>query len=222
MKNLPAPCSSVIHNGIDVERFNNCFSSQQVSSTRKSLGFEDSDFIVGICASLRPEKAHSDLLDALAYLKKRGYRFKCMIIGDGPEREKIARAVELRDLQSDVAFTGFIADVRIYIAACDVMTLVSHYVETFSLSALEAMSMGKPMIMSDVGGASEQVIPGYNGALFPAGDIQALARSILETKYANADGAMGANARDSVVKRFSRERMVSMFEREFLTMVRYP
>jgi glycosyltransferase involved in cell wall biosynthesis len=217
-RKLELSFSSVIHNGIDVSRFRNDFTNGEISSVRARFGFAESDFVVGICASLRPEKAHIDLLDALILLKDQGYNFKCMIIGSGPERDRIERAIIARHLQNDVVLTGFIADVRIYVAACDVMVLASHYIETFSLSALEAMALGKPMIMSEVGGAAEQVTHGYNGLLFPAGDTRALANAMLAVKKENADGKMSVNARKSVVERFSSEKMISTFEKTFLAM----
>lgn len=219
-KQLSLRSSSVIHNGIDVARFRNDFTSDDVFSLRAQFEFSSSDFVIGICASLRPEKAHLDLLDALALLKRQGHVLKCMIIGDGPERKKIERAIDARGLRGDVAVTGFLPDVRKYVAACDVMVLVSRYIETFSLSALEAMALRKPIIMSEVGGAAEQVSHGHNGQLFPAGDIEALARSILEVQMANADGKMGVNARASVVDRFSLDKMLMKYDQTLLALAR--
>ncbi len=219
-KKLSLRFCSVIHNGIDVARFHNDFTSADVLSLRAQFGFASSDFVIGICASLRPEKAHLDLLDALALLKRQGHVLKCMIIGDGPERQKIERAIDARGLRRDTVVTGFLPDVRQYVAACDLMALVSRTIETFSLSALEAMALRKPIVMSEVGGAAEQVSHGHNGQLFPAGDIQALARSILEVKTANADGKMGVNARESVVERFSLDKMLVKYDQTLLALAR--
>ncbi|WP_313029941.1 glycosyltransferase [Massilia alkalitolerans] len=218
-RKLKLAASSVIHNGIDVRRFRNDFSDAELLAVRGLLGFRGTDFVVGICASLRPEKAHLDLLDALTLLNTNGHAFKCMIIGDGPERGRIEQAIDARKLRADVAITGYLPDVRKHMAACDVMALVSHYIETFSLAALEAMSLGKPVIMSEVGGAVEQVIHGHNGLLYPAGDIQALADCILNVRSANGDGGLGSNARQSVVDRFTLDKMVRKFETTFVGMV---
>lgn len=226
-RKLKVSSSSVIHNGIDVARFNNDFSEAEILTVRARLGFDRSDYVVGICATLRPEKAHLDLLDALALLKRKGHAFKCMIIGDGPERNRIERAIDARRLRGDATITGYLPDVRKHVAACDAMALVSHYIETFSLSALEAMSLGKPIIMSRVGGAVEQVMHGHNGLLYPAGDTHALSAAMLELRAANRDGTMGANARQSVVDRYTLEKMVGKFEETFVAMacqndVRHP
>lgn len=215
-RKLSVSKAAVIHNGIDVDHFRNTFTPAEIDAVRAQLGLGASDFVVGICAALRPEKAHVDLLEALALLKNQGHMFKCMIIGDGPERANIDQAIDRLGLRGQVVITGFLSDVRRHVAACDAMTLVSHYIETFSLSALEAMALGKPMVMSDIGGAAEQIVEGQNGYLFPAGDITRLAGAILQAREMNLDGAMGRNARQSVSDRFSLERMVAKFEQAFL------
>ena len=57
--------------------------------------------------------------------------------------------------------------------ACDAIALCS-FTETFSLAAMEAMALGRPVVHSDVGGASEMIVSGCNGFLFPVGDTGAL------------------------------------------------
>lgn len=217
-KKLKLVLSAVIHNGIDVARFRNDFSAGEIQAVRAQFKFSPSDFVIGICASLRPEKSHTDLLEAMFLLRQRGHVFKCLIIGDGPERERIERVMASLGLQADVAITGYISDVRKHVAACNIMALVSHYIETFSLSALEAMALERPIIMSEVGGAAEQVSCGYNGQLFPAGDIRALAQAILDVKSGNADGSMGVNARNSVITRFSLSNMLAKYNRTFVSL----
>lgn len=207
----------VIHNGIDVRHFMNTFVPAEINAIRAQHGIKQDDFVVGICAALRPEKAHADLLAALILLRKQGHMFNCLIIGDGPERINLERIISQHGLHKDVIITGFVADVRKHVAACDIMALVSH-TETFSLSALEAMALGKPMVMSDVGGAAEQIIEGENGYLFPAGDIRQLASAIVATRDRNREGAMDRSARQSVIDRFSLERMVEKFEHAFLSL----
>jgi glycosyltransferase involved in cell wall biosynthesis len=75
-----------IHNGIDTEYFNDRYSEEEKAGRRAQYGFTANDFVVGICAGLRPEKQHGDLLAAIARLKRDGVSAKCLIIGDGPCR----------------------------------------------------------------------------------------------------------------------------------------
>ncbi len=111
-----------------------------------------------------------------------------------------------------VRITGFMEDVRPVIAACDAMALVSHHVETFSIAALEAMALGKPMIMSRVGGAEEQIADGENGFLYRRGDIAALAEALRRLHDPALRARMSMRARHVVVRRFSVAAMVTAYE----------
>jgi glycosyltransferase involved in cell wall biosynthesis len=172
------PADQVIYNGIDVDYFTERRSGVERSAFRASLGFNNSDYLIGLCSALRPEKAHVDLLEAVARLRSSGIAAKALLIGDGPQRGSIERAIRRLALQSHVRITGLTQDVRAFIGACDVMTLVSRSVETFSLAALESMCMAKPMVMSLTGGAAELLTPGEHGFLFEPGDIDALTRHL--------------------------------------------
>lgn len=174
---LRSVADEVIYNGIDTCWYTDRRSGAEQLAFRRGLGLEAADFVIGICSGLRPEKAHGDLLAAIAKLRARGVRAKGLLIGDGPERPAIERTVDRLGLREQVVITGVREDVRPFICACDVMTLVSR-TETFSLAALESMSLGKPLVMSNMGGASEQVIHGRQGFLFAPGDVEALARHL--------------------------------------------
>ena len=95
-------------------------------------------------------------------------------------------------------------------ACCDVMTLVSH-TETFSLAALESMALGKPLVMSDIGGASEQVVHGQTGLLFEPHDIAALTEQLTALRSAALRTRMGAAAERRVRELFSLRTMTSGF-----------
>ncbi|MES2126792.1 MAG: glycosyltransferase [Pseudomonadota bacterium] len=204
----------VIHNGIDVAHFTAANDAAATAALRAQYGIGNGDFVVGLCGGLRPEKAHTDLLKAIALLRARALPVKALLIGDGILRGPIEREIAALGLQDDVLITGFTQDVRPLIACCNVMTLVSH-TETFSLAALEAMSLAKPMIMSQVGGADEQVTPGTNGFLFPRGDIGALADAIEQTMVPARRQAMGAAARQTVLDNFTLPTMARSFEQLF-------
>jgi glycosyltransferase involved in cell wall biosynthesis len=103
------------------------------------------------------------------------------------------------------------SDVRPYIALCNVMVLPSHTIETFSIAALESMALGKPLVLSDVGGASEQVISGVNGFLFPAGDIQALTQHLETLSKRTLQLEMGERAAALVRERFTLQRMLQSY-----------
>ena len=101
------------------------------------------------------------------------------------------------------------------LAASDVVALCS-VTETFSLSAIEAMALGRPVVHSDVGGASEMIVPGRNGFLFRVGDTQELAHKLAILADRAVSRRMGDNARALVVSRFSESAMVDQYERLLL------
>jgi glycosyltransferase involved in cell wall biosynthesis len=212
-RGLRAARESVIHNGIDAEQFAHLQTPEEKERTRRSLGFSLQDYVIGLCSVLRPEKAHGDLLRALARVRAQGTSAKALFIGDGPERASIEAQVRELGLGEHVVITGFQPDVRPFVGCCDVMTLVSH-TETFSLAALECMALGKPLVMSDVGGASEQVLDGETGLLFKPGDIDSLARQLATLTAPELSTQMGSAGQRRVRQLFTIDAMTAGFTDE--------
>jgi glycosyltransferase involved in cell wall biosynthesis len=211
----------VIHNCIDTNHFSNGYTGEEIATFRASHGLAENDYVVGLCAVMRPEKAHGDLLEAAALARQRGVNVKCLLIGDGRERAAIEAKIEHLGLGEHVSITGLVNDVRIALAACDVLVFASHS-ETFSIAALESMAMGKPVVMTDVGGASEQVVPGENGYLFELGDVPALAAHIAFLSDHAHRQHMGRRARITVAEKFSLGVMVGAYERLFIELMGLP
>jgi glycosyltransferase involved in cell wall biosynthesis len=203
---LRARQEAVIHNGIDTAAFQNDASVSDKLAWRTSHGLSSADYVIGICAVMRPEKAHGDLLTALAQLHRGGLKAHALLIGDGPERPHLERQIDAMGLKSAVTITGLLPDVRAAVSACDVMVLPS--VETFSMAALEAMALGKPMVMTRAGGAAEQVTSGHDGLLYAPGDTVALADCLLKLADADLRATMGARAAQRAHQQFDVSHMV--------------
>jgi glycosyltransferase involved in cell wall biosynthesis len=208
---LRAAADEVIYNGIDTDRYADVRSPAEQLACRRSLGFADQDFVIGLCAAFRPEKAHGDLLAAAAALRARAVPARVLLLGDGPERAAIERRAGQLGMREHVLMPGVQRDVRPYIRACDVMTLVSHAIETFSLAALESMSLAKPLVMSDLGGAREQVTPGEHGFLYPPGDIEALSGHLRALTSPALRERLGQAAARRVRERFTVQAMTARF-----------
>lgn len=215
---LGAQRDVVIHNGIDTDHFTDRYTPEQKAATRSEFGFGAADYVIGICAALRVEKAHEDLLHALRRLRDEGLPARMLILGDGPQRPMLERLIKELRLEADAVISGYRADVRPYIASCDVMTLTSHVVETFSIAALESMSLGKPVVLTRIGGAEEQVTHGVNGLLFEPGDIDALVDNLRDLADGERRRRMGAAGAQSVRERFTMQRMVAKFTEELQTL----
>lgn len=221
-RGLRARREAVIHNGIDVERYTDRWTPPQKAALRQHLGLGAQDYLVGLCAVMRPEKAHGDLLQALARLAREGLRVHALLIGDGPERAAVERLLDTLGLRDRVRITGIVDDVRPLVATCDAMVIASRAVETFSIAALEAMALARPMVMSDIGGAREQVRHGDNGLLFPPGNIAALADQLRRLAEPRLRRRMGERSRERVTQDFDVGRMVRRYEEALLELVPGP
>ena len=211
--------NEVIYNGVDTEQFCDGGDPRERAILRRVLGFSDADYVIGVPALLRREKNHLQLVEAIATLRNRGIPARALMIGDGEMRGAVEARARALDVENDVVITGLQQDVRPYIAACDAMVLCS-FTETFSVAAIEAMALRRPVVHSDVGGAAEMIVPGCNGFLFPVGDTRALVEKLAILADRTVSTRMGKNARDVVESRFSERTMVDRYERLLLDLCR--
>ena len=211
--------NQVIYNGVDTEEFHDRLDPGERARLRSTLGFAAADYVLGISARLSPEKNHVQLVEAVARLRAMDIPACALMVGDGEMRQTIeARAREL-DVADYIVITGFQQDVRPFVGACDAMVLCSH-TEAFSLSGIEAMAMGKPLVHSEVGGAAEMIRPGENGFLFPVGDTPALVDSLERLAAPLVRERLGNKARASVESLFSETNMVDRYEKLMLDLCR--
>lgn len=201
----------VIHNGVDAAAFDPKAFAEAGSQVRRRYGFAAGDFVVGMLAVMRPEKNHLQLLRAIAALRAQGIPARALLIGDGPLRGEIEAFARALEIEPFIVVTGFQEEVRPFVAACDAVALCS-VTEAFSLAAVEAMAMGKPVVHSDVGGAREMIVDGHNGSLFPVGDSDALLHCLVRLADPARARPMGANARRAVEAGFSEAAMIERYE----------
>ena len=211
-RNLKTRYAVTIRNGIDPASFGPSPDTGQSDAVREKYGFARQDYVLGICASLRPEKRHVDILHALAKVAKDGLPVKLLIIGEGVERANIEGLARRLGLEDSVRITGFQPDVRPYLDVCNCMVMASTSVETFSIAVLEAMAMAKPVISSRIGGAAEQIEDGFTGLLFAPGNIEQLARQIKALADTDLQAAMGVAARRKLEGEFTESQMVRRYE----------
>ena len=211
-RGLRARRNAVIHNGIVHERFAPGVRPQWRAATRATLGFRDDDYVLGCCAQLRPEKNHAQLIDAVIALRREGIAASALIVGEGPHRPVIERYAQAHGASAWVSLVGHQEEVARYISAFDVGVLCSVAHETFSLAALEQMSMGVPAVLSDQGGAREMVSDGVHGFVFPTGDTPALVDALRRLHPLDVRAQLGAQAAEQVASRFRHADMVERYE----------
>lgn len=189
----------VVYNGLDGFEFRN-FSREAVEAWRRRLS-PDGGPLIGVVGRIRlVRKGQEVFLDAACRLARAHPNARFVCIGDaypGNEshvRELLTRA-EAAGLADRFIITGDIDDIGPATAALDISVMPSIVPEPFGNVVMEAMCLGKPVIASSNGGASEQVVDGVTGLLVPAGDSGALAEAIgsllLDPARADAMGKAG-------------------------------
>lgn len=161
-------------------------------------------------ASFRRVKGHAVLVDGCRLLAERGIRFRCDLIGDGPEREAIERQVARAGLEDSVHLHGARPrpEVLEWVQAADVACLTSvrdahGRREGIPVSLMEAMACGVPVVASRISGIPELVDHEWSGLLFPPGDAAALADAVEELAGARDRRVlMGRAAREKVREEF--------------------
>ncbi len=165
----------VIHNAIVTQNYDP--SGFTRGAFRRSLGIPDSAFLVGNIGRLSPEKGQVDFLRAGATLAARHPRSTFVLVGDGPDRERLAREAERLRIGKRVFFTGHLDDVRPALRDMDALALTS-YTEGFPNVLLESLCMDTPVLASDVGGVAEIVEHYRTGMLVQPRDVDAIAAGL--------------------------------------------
>lgn len=209
-RKLFARRSEVIYNGVDLDHFR--VDDPAGARLRKVLGFAESDLVIGMSAVLRPEKNHLQLVESIGLLRRRGIPARALLIGDGEMRPAIEARAAALGLKEHVLITGLQQDVRPLVSACDAIALCSTSVETFSLAALEAMALARPVVHADLGGAAEMIRDRHDGFLFSVGDTRELTEALASLADPQLRRRMGAHARRTVEERFSERTMIERYE----------
>jgi glycosyltransferase involved in cell wall biosynthesis len=165
-----------------------------------------------LVARLVPEKDLPTLLQAAALVVRREPTFRLQVAGDGPCMTEARLTIQDLDLQDHVQLLGECRDVPAVLRQASLFVMSSR-TEGISLTLLEAMACGLPIVATRVGGNTEVVQDGQTGWLVPAGDVQELANAV-ERLWRNVEEAQqfGRAGRERVVQHFDVQRMVSQYE----------
>ncbi len=203
---------TVIHNGVDTERFRP--RPELRAAARSALGLADGDFAIGIVASLTPEKAHGVLIETAARLRADGLPARLLLAGEGGERSAIEAAIANAGLAGDATLLGLRRDLeRTLYPALDLQVLVSHpFRETLPISLMEGMACGLAVVATRVGSVPDLVLDGETGFLVSPGDSGALAGAIHAlVRHPGRRAAYGDAGRERIVEHFSLERTLAAY-----------
>ncbi len=157
-----------ILNSVDTNLWAAPSGDQTKKEMREKLGIPYDAKVLILSAAFRPEKNHVGAIEALQILhQKYKQEVYLLCVGDGVMRPEIEAKMRELNLEKYVKLAGAQTYLIPYLHAADYFTLCSNAVETFSIAALEAMSTGLPLLMTNIGGANEMVNEPLNGLLMP-------------------------------------------------------
>lgn len=162
----------VVANGVDPNRFSD--------QSEPSLPAPDGICTVGFVGALKPWHGLETLIDAFARLHAIRPATRLLLVGDGPERETVAKALRSHDVQHVAKMTGAVRpeDVPGLLASMDVAVAPYPARDDFYFSPLklyEYMAAGRAVVASHIGQIPEVIQDGLNGLLCPPGDAGSFA-----------------------------------------------
>ena len=192
--------------GIDAGRFR----PGERKAARAKFGLPSEKTLVGIVATLRSWKGHAFLLEAMTRLPA---HIELVVVGDGPQREAIDKAILRLGLRGRVHMQGQQADVLPWLRALDIFALPSYANEGVPQALVQAMLVELPCVTTPVGGIPELAEHERTALLVPPKDPAALAAAI--ERLAGDEGLrreLGEAARKHCVEGYSYERMLERME----------
>jgi glycosyltransferase involved in cell wall biosynthesis len=209
VEKVPDRKIEIIWNGIDVERF---FAVE----VRPSI----SQRAIHVARLIYPTKDQVTLLHAVRRVVDAEPGFSLDIVGDGPYRAELEALCDELKLRRHVRFLGQRDDVHALMSQAD-MFVLSSITEGLSITLLEAMATGLPIVATRVGGNPEVVADGETGLLVPPRSPDALAEAILRlVRDPQSARRMGAAARQRAELSFDIRRVVARYEELYRSVLR--
>ncbi len=177
-----------------------------VEEARRELGLDPNRTVVGSLGRLAPEKSVDDFVRLAARFVDDEDPPVFLVVGDGPERERLADLSRQLRVDALVRFTGGRFPGSDYMQLFDV-TVIPSVFEGCSLTAIESMFLGIPVVATAVGGLPE-LVSDETGRLVPVSHPKALESAVRELLASPDRERIGANARRLARQRFTSQRMV--------------
>lgn len=183
---------------------------------------KDDVFRISMAARFWNQKDQLSLIKGLEIFVNNYKKDKVILylLGDGPNLKKCKKYVSENNLDDNVIFTGRVSNVDYYYSISDVVALITNY-DAIAISLIEALSMGKPIIASDVCGVSENFdFKNLNGFCIRENDPHLIADSINEM-FVNPDKIkkMGNNSRSLYLNDFTMDKNIQKHNELYLSVL---
>jgi glycosyltransferase involved in cell wall biosynthesis len=168
----------VIHNGVERPSIRAIKAGDR--SARNELGFSAAHLVVGMVANLnRAVKGVQYFVEAMPLILEEVRQARFLILGAGPDEGPLRSRTRELGVHDHVVFAGFRPDMERFYPIIDVSVLTS-LSEGLSMTILESMSFGLPVVATRVGGNAELVRDGETGFLVPVRDPESFARRVVQ------------------------------------------
>ena len=195
---------TAINNGLDIEDF---VSQDEKKNFKVELGIGSQDYTFGIVGRLEPVKGHEYFMRAAKAVIETQPNVKFLIVGDGSLSEQLKSISRQLCLDNYIRFCGFRGDALKIMSVLDTM-VISSLDEGIPMVLLEALSLGKPVIASNVGGIPEVIEDGKTGFLsVPKDETDLAQKMIFVMENRPLASIVGQNAKAHVKKHFSTQGM---------------
>lgn len=164
---------SVIHNAIKP------FEDKIIIDKNIKKAKDKGNAIIGNIGRLSEQKGMEYFIKAASIIVKQYSNVKFFIVGTGEDEEKLKRLSEYLDLDKYIIFMGYRSDIQNLISQIDFVVLSSLW-EGLPLTPIEAFSVGKTIVATDVDGTVEIVKDKVNGLLVPPRDVEKLAQAMVK------------------------------------------
>jgi glycosyltransferase involved in cell wall biosynthesis len=202
----------VIHNGVEMPSLD----QDSRSRIRKELNVPDGALLLLSTGRFAPEKGHSILLQAMPGVLERNIRVVFVFAGEGPLRPELEKMARKLGVDSQVRVLGLRQDVLELAHAADLFVMPS-ISEGLGQALLEAMSVGTPVLASNVGGIPELITDGVTGHLVRPSDPGALADAISDLLGNEIERRrLGMAGKQVIAEHFTLDRMCQKYARLLL------
>lgn len=174
---VPEELITVMMNGVEPLKK---LSDEQKKVVNAEYNINRDERTVGIIGRIEPVKGHEYFLRAAKICLDKEMKIKFLIVGSGSIETDIKKMAGDLEIAENVVFTGFLKDVTPVVNILDVFVNASYGTEASSLSMLEAMSLGIPVIATDFGGNPYQVENNITGIVIPVKNPESMAAAIIE------------------------------------------
>jgi len=195
-ENIPEKSIDVIYNGIAPLSIK----QDEVNKLRSELAIPENHIILGTIARFDPIKNHTMMLEAFSLVLEQQPNTTLIIVGDGEERENIETCIKKLNIQNQVILIGYQTTPQNYLELMDIY-LLSSLSEGTSMTLLEAMSLSKPCVVTDVGGNPEVIIDGENGFVTANDDAISFSSAIEKLLEDNDKSTYFANSTKQIYEK---------------------